>query len=37
MKGTTFKPRIAEIRANSMKRPSKIEAADDPSNGAGDE
>ena len=31
VKGTTFKHRIAEVHANSMKRLSKIEAADDPS------
>ncbi|MDX6464141.1 MAG: single-strand DNA-binding protein, partial [Acidobacteriaceae bacterium] len=37
VKGTTFKHRIAEVHANSMKRLSKIEAADDPSDGAGDE
>src|SRR5258707_12579464 len=37
VKGTTFKHRIAEIHAISMKRLSKIEAADDPSDGAGDE
>ena len=35
--GTTFKHRIAEIHATSMKRLSKIEAADDPADGAGDE
>jgi single-strand DNA-binding protein len=35
--GVTFKHRIAEIHAVSMKRLSKIEAADDPSDGAGDE
>jgi single-strand DNA-binding protein len=35
--GTTFKHRIAEIHAISMKRLSKIEAADDPAGGAGDE
>jgi len=34
VKGTTFKHRIAEVHANSMKRLSKIEAADDPSDGA---
>jgi len=34
---TTFKHRIAEIHNISMKRLSKIEAADDPSDGAGDE
>jgi single-strand DNA-binding protein len=37
VKGTTFKHRIAEIHAISMKRLSKIEAADDPSDGADDE
>jgi single-strand DNA-binding protein len=37
IEGTTFKHRIAEIHATSMKRLSKIEAADDPSDGAGDE
>jgi single-strand DNA-binding protein len=37
VEGTTFKHRIAEVRAISMKRLSKIEAADDPSDGAGDE
>jgi hypothetical protein len=31
--GTTFKHRIAEIHAISMKRHSKVEAADDPSDG----
>jgi single-strand DNA-binding protein len=36
-KGTTFKHRIAEIHATSMKRLSKVEAADDPSDGADDE
>ena len=35
--GSTFKHRIAEIHAISMKRLSKIEAADDPADGAGDE
>ena len=34
---TTFKHRIAEIHAISMKRLSKIEAADDPADGADDE
>jgi hypothetical protein len=29
--------RIAEVHASSMKRLSKVEAADDPSDGAGDE
>jgi single-strand DNA-binding protein len=37
VKGTNFKHRIAEIHAISMKRLSKIEAADDPSDGADDE
>jgi TnpA family transposase len=37
VKGTTIKHRIAEVHANSMKRLSKIEAADDPSDVAGDE
>jgi single-strand DNA-binding protein len=37
VKGNTFKHRIAEIHAISMKRLSKIEAADDPSDGADDE
>jgi hypothetical protein len=31
---TTFKHRIAEVHAISMKRLSKVEAADDPSDGA---
>jgi single-strand DNA-binding protein len=35
--GLTVRHRIAEIHASSMKRLSKIEAADDPSDGAGDE
>jgi single-strand DNA-binding protein len=35
--GTTFKHRIAEIHATSLKRLSKIETADDPADGAGDE
>jgi single-strand DNA-binding protein len=35
--GTAFKHRIAEVHAISMKRLSKIESADDPSDGAGDE
>jgi single-strand DNA-binding protein len=33
VKGTTFKHRIAEIHATSMKRLSKVEATDDPSDG----
>ena len=37
IEGTTFKHRIAEIHAISMKRLSKIEAADAPSHGADDE
>jgi single-strand DNA-binding protein len=37
IKGTTFKHRIAKIHATTVKRLSKIEAADDPSDGAGDE
>jgi single-stranded DNA-binding protein len=37
IEGSTFKHRIAEIHATSMKRLSKIEAPDDPSDGAGDE
>ena len=37
IEGTRFKHRIAEIHAISMKRLSKIEAADDPSDGARDE
>jgi len=35
--GLTVKHRVAEIHATSMKRLSKIEVADDPSDGAGDE
>ena len=35
--GLTVSHRIAEIHASSMKRLSKIEAADDPSDGAGEE
>ena len=35
--GLTVKHRIAEIHASSMKRLSKIEATDDPSDGAGEE
>ena len=35
--GTTFKHRIAEIHAISMKRLSKVETVDDPSDGADDE
>jgi single-strand DNA-binding protein len=37
IEGTTFKHRVAEIHAISMKRLSKIEAADDPADGADDE
>ena len=37
VKGITFKHRIAEVHAISMKRLSKIEAADDPADGADDE
>jgi single-strand DNA-binding protein len=37
VKGSTFRHRIAEIHAVSMKRLSKVEAADDPSDGADDE
>ena len=37
VEGTTFKRRIAEIHAVSMKRLSKIETTDDPTDGAGDE
>src|SRR5271170_1317322 len=37
VKGTIFKHRIAEIHAISMKRLSKVEAADDPSDGADDQ
>jgi single-stranded DNA-binding protein len=37
VEGQPFKHRIAEIHAISMKRLSKIEASDDPSDGAGDE
>ena len=37
VEGVTFKHRIAEIHATSMKRLSKIEAADDPTDAAGDE
>jgi single-strand DNA-binding protein len=37
VEGTRFKHRIAEIHAISMKRLSKIEATDDPADGAGDE
>jgi single-strand DNA-binding protein len=37
VEGTPFKHRIAEIHATSLKRLSKIEAADDPTDVAGDE
>nr|WP_245632276.1 single-stranded DNA-binding protein [Edaphobacter aggregans] len=37
VKGNTFKHRIAEVHAITMKRLSKIEAADDPADGADDE
>jgi single-strand DNA-binding protein len=37
IEGITFKHRIAEVHATSMKRLSKIETADDPADGAGDE
>ncbi len=37
VEGTAFKHRIAEIHATSMKRLSKIEAPDDPADGAGEE
>ena len=37
IEGTTLKHRISEIHAITMKRLSKIEAADDPTDGAGDE
>ena len=37
VEGVKFKHRIAEIHAISMKRLSKVEAADDPSDGADDE
>jgi single-strand DNA-binding protein len=37
VEGVMFKHRIAEIHAISMKRLSKIEAADDPTDAAGDE
>jgi single-strand DNA-binding protein len=34
VEGASFKHRIAEIHAISLKRLSKVEAADDPSDGA---
>ena len=37
VEGTPFKHRIAEIHATSLKRLSKIEAPDDPTDAAGDE
>jgi single-strand DNA-binding protein len=37
VEGAKFKHRIAEIHAISVKRLSKVEAADDPSDGAGEE
>ena len=37
VEGTRFKHRIAEVHAISMKRLSKVEAADDPADGADDE
>ena len=37
VQGTPVKHRIAEIHASSLKRLSKIEAPDDPTDGAGDE
>jgi hypothetical protein len=37
VEGAPFKHRIAEIHATSLKRLSKIEAADDPTDAAGDE
>jgi single-strand DNA-binding protein len=37
VEGTRFKQRIAEIHAITMKRLSKVEATDDPADGAGDE
>ena len=37
IEGAKFKNRIAEIHAISMKRLSKVEAADDPLDGADDE
>jgi single-strand DNA-binding protein len=37
VEGTPFKHAIAEIQASSMKRLSKVEAADDPNDGAGEE
>ena len=37
IEGTTFKHRIAEIHAVSLKRLAKIEGADDPSDGAAED
>ena len=37
VKCTTFKHKIAEVHAISMKRLSKVEAGDDPTDGADDE
>ncbi len=37
VEGNSFKHRIAEIHATSMKRLSKVETPDDPTDGAGDE
>ena len=37
VQGTPVKHRFAEIHASSLKRLSKIEAPDDPTDGAGDE
>jgi hypothetical protein len=37
VKGTTFKHRIVEVHATSLKRLSKVEADDDPTDGADDE
>ena len=37
VEGVTFKHNIAEIHATSMKRLSKVEAADDPADGASED
>jgi single-strand DNA-binding protein len=37
VEGVTFKHSIAEIHATSMKRLSKVETADDPADGAGED
>jgi single-strand DNA-binding protein len=37
VEGNSFKHRIAEVHATSMKRLSKVEATDDPSDGAAEE